>query len=144
MDSKSTVVWQGSLKEGQGKITTESGALKESVYTYGTRFENDPGTNPEELIAAAHAGCFTMAVTNELGSAGITPDQITTIAKVTLSTDSNEPEITQIHLDVTAKLPNGDLDAAEKFEKAAQTAKENCPVSRLLNADIVMDTHVQS
>lgn len=144
MDSKSTVVWQGSLKAGQGKITTESGALKESVYTYGTRFENNPGTNPEELIAAAHAGCFTMAVTNELGSAGITPEQITTIAKVTLSTDGNEPEITQIHLDVSAKLPSGDPEAAEKFEKAAKTAKENCPVSRLLNADIVMDTHVQS
>ncbi len=144
MDSKSTVVWQGSLKEGKGKITTESGALKESVYTYGTRFENNPGTNPEELIAAAHAGCFTMALTDGLGSAGITPEQITTVAKVTLSTDSNEPEITQIHLDVTAKLAGGDPTAAEKFEKAAQTAKENCPVSRLLNADIVMDTHVQN
>ncbi|MGC1306015.1 MAG: OsmC family protein [Phormidesmis sp.] len=141
MDSKSTVVWQGSLKAGEGKITTESGALKDSVYTFGTRFENNPGTNPEELIAAAHAGCFTMALTDELGSAGITPDRVQTVAKVTLSTEGNEPEVTQIHLDVTAKLPGNNKEA---FEKAAKTAKENCPISRLLNADIVMDTHLES
>ncbi|MGC1219161.1 MAG: OsmC family peroxiredoxin [Phormidesmis sp.] len=141
MDSQSTVVWQGSAKEGQGKITTESGVLTESVYTYGTRFEKNPGTNPEELIAAAHAACFTMATTDELGSAGITPEQIQTVAKVTLSTEGNEPEVTQIHLDVTAKLPAKDKDA---FEKAAQSAKENCPISRLLNADISMDTHLES
>ncbi len=141
MDSQSTVVWQGSAKEGQGKITTESGVLTESVYTYGTRFEQNPGTNPEELIAAAHAACFTMATTDELGSAGITPEQIKTVAKVTLSTEGNAPEVTQIHLDVTAKLPAKDKDA---FEKAAQSAKENCPISRLLNADISMDTHLAS
>ncbi|MGB7485070.1 MAG: OsmC family protein [Phormidesmis sp.] len=141
MDSQSTVVWKGSVKEGQGKITTESGVLTESVYTYGTRFEKNPGTNPEELIAAAHAACFTMATTDELGSAGITPEQIQTVAKVTLSTEGNEPEVTQIHLDVTAKLPAKDKDA---FEKAAQSAKENCPISRLLNADISMDTHLES
>ncbi|MEL6263841.1 MAG: OsmC family peroxiredoxin, partial [Cyanobacteria bacterium J06626_6] len=105
MDSKSTVVWQGSVKKGEGKITTESGALKESVYTYGTRFEDNPGTNPEELIAAAHAACFTMATTDEMGSAGVSADQITTIATVTLSTAGNEPEVSQIHLDMTAKLP---------------------------------------
>ncbi len=141
MDSKSTVVWQGSVKEGKGKITTESGVLTESVYTYGTRFESNPGTNPEELIAAAHAACFTMATTDELGSAGITPESITTVATVTLSTEGNEPEVTQIHLDVTAKLPSSDKEA---FEKAANSAKENCPISRLLNADIKMDTHVES
>ncbi len=141
MDSTSTVVWQGSVKQGQGKITTESGVLTESVYTYGTRFEDNPGTNPEELIAAAHAACFTMATTDELGSAGITPEQIKTVAKVTLSTEGNEPEVTQIHLDVTAKLPAKDKEA---FEKAAQSAKENCPISKLLNADISMDTHVES
>jgi len=141
MDSQSTVVWKGSVKEGQGKITTESGVLTESVYTYGTRFEKNPGTNPEELIAAAHAACFTMATTDELGSAGITPEQIQTVAKVTLSTEGNEPEVTQIHLDVTAKLPAKDKEA---FEKAAQSAKENCPISRLLNADISMDTHLES
>ncbi len=139
MDSTSTVVWQGSVKEGQGKITTESGVLKESVYTYGTRFEDNPGTNPEELIAAAHAACFTMATTDFLGEAGVTPESIQTVAKVTLSTEGNAPEVTQIHLDVTAKLPSGDQAA---FEKAANKAKENCPISRLLNADITMDTHV--
>ncbi|MGB7083967.1 MAG: OsmC family protein [Phormidesmis sp.] len=139
MDSQSTVVWQGSVKEGEGKITTESGVLKESVYTYGTRFEENPGTNPEELIAAAHAACFTMATTDFLGDEGITPDSIQTVAKVTLSTEGNAPEVTQIHLDVTAKLPSADKVA---FEKAANKAKENCPISRLLNADISMDTHL--
>ncbi len=142
MDSTSTVVWQGSVKKGQGKITTESGVLKESVYTYGTRFEDNPGTNPEELIAAAHAACFTMATTDFLGEANVTPDSIRTVAKVTLSTEGNEPEVTQIHLDVTAKLPSSADQAA--FEKAAQKAKENCPISRLLNADITMKTHVES
>ncbi|MGB3293208.1 MAG: OsmC family peroxiredoxin [Phormidesmis sp.] len=141
MDSKSTVVWQGSVKEGQGKITTESGVLKESVYTYGTRFEDNPGTNPEELIAAAHAACFTMATTDFMGESGVTPEQIKTVATVTLSTEGNEPEVTKIHLDVTAKLPNGQKEA---FEEAAAKAKENCPISRLLNADISMDTHVES
>ena len=141
MDSKSTVVWQGSVKEGEGKITTESGALKESVYTYGTRLEDNPGTNPEELIAAAHAACFTMATTDFMGESGVTPEQIKTVATVTLSTSGNEPEVTQIHLDVTAKLPNGEKEA---FEQAAAKAKENCPISRLLNADISMETHVES
>ncbi|MEL7511503.1 MAG: OsmC family peroxiredoxin [Cyanobacteria bacterium J06554_3] len=141
MDSKSTVVWQGGVKKGEGKITTESGALKESVYTYGTRFEDNPGTNPEELIAAAHAACFTMATTDEMGSAGVSADQITTIATVTLSTAGNEPEVSQIHLDMTAKLPG---EQREAFEKAANTAKENCPISRLLNADITLDTHIES
>lgn len=140
MDSTSTVVWQGSTQEGEGKITTESGVLKESVYTFGTRFKGNPGTNPEELIAAAHAACFSMAVSSELGKADITADQIKTVAKVTLSTEGNEPEVTQIHLDVTAKIPGGDEAA---FEKAAKTAKENCPISKLLNADIAMDTHFE-
>ncbi len=141
MDSKSTVVWQGSVKEGKGEITTESGVLKNSVYTYGTRFEDNPGTNPEELIAAAHAACFTMATADEMGSAGVTPERLQTIATVTLSTEGNEPEVSQIHLDVTAKLPASDKEA---FEKAANSAKENCPISRLLNADITMDTHLES
>ena len=141
MDSKSTVVWQGSAKEGKGEITTESGVLKNSVYTYGTRFEENPGTNPEELIAAAHAACFTMATADELGSAGITPERLQTVATVTLSTEGNEPEVSQIHLDITAKLPNSDKDA---FEKAANSAKENCPISRLMNADISLDTHLAS
>jgi lipoyl-dependent peroxiredoxin len=141
MDSTSTVVWQGSLKAGQGRITTESGVLNEAVYTYGTRFENNPGTNPEELIAAAHAGCFTMALANGLGEAGITPEQIKTVAKVTLSTQNNDFKITQIHLNVTGKLSGGDQHT---FEKVAQSAKENCPVSKLLNADISMEACIES
>lgn len=141
MDSKSTVVWQGSVKGGQGKITTESGVLTESVYTYGTRFENNPGTNPEELIAAAHAACFTMATADEMGSAGVEPEQLTTIAKVTLSTEGNQPEVTQIQLDITAKIPS---DRKDVFEKAASSAKENCPISRLMNADISLETHIES
>lgn len=139
MDSKSTVVWQGSLKDGKGQITTESGALKDAIYTYGTRFKNNSGTNPEELIAAAHAACFTMATTDELNTANITPESITTTATVTLSTANNDPEVTQIHLDVTAKLP---IDKKEAFEKAAKAAKKNCPISKLLKADISLDTHI--
>lgn len=140
MDSKATVVWQGSLKQGEGKITTESKALNESVYTFGTRFENNPGTNPEELIAAAHAGCFTMAVADGLGDEGITPEKLQTVATVTLSTEGNEPEVTQIQLKITGKLPGAD---EETFKKVANTAKENCPISRLMNADITLDVQLE-
>ncbi|NEP19672.1 MAG: OsmC family protein [Leptolyngbya sp. SIO4C1] len=141
MDSKASVVWQGSIKQGEGRISTESGVLKDSVYSFGTRFEDSPGTNPEELIAAAHAGCFSMALADQLGKLDATPERIQTVATVTLSTAGNAPEITQIHLDVTAKLASGDPQA---FEKAANTAKENCPVSRLLNADIKMTAKLES
>ena len=140
MDSKATVVWQGSLKQGEGKITTESKALNESVYTFGTRFENNPGTNPEELIAAAHAGCFTMAVADGLGGEGITPEKLQTVATVTLSTEGNEPEVTQIQLKITGKLPGAD---EETFKKVANTAKENCPISRLMKADIKLDVTLE-
>ena len=140
MDSKATVVWQGSLKEGEGKITTESKALNQSVYTFGTRFEDTPGTNPEELIAAAHAGCFTMAVADGLGDEGITPEKLETVATVTLSTESNEPEVTQIQLKITGNLPGAD---EETFKKVANTAKENCPISRLLNADISLEVQLE-
>ena len=140
MDSKATVVWQGSLKEGEGKITTESKALNQSVYTFGTRFEDNPGTNPEELIAAAHAGCFTMAVADGLGDEGITPEKLETVATVTLSTESNEPEVTQIQLKIMGNLPGAD---EETFKKVANTAKENCPISRLLNADISLEVQLE-
>ncbi len=140
MDSKSTVVWQGSLKQGEGKITTESKALNESVYTFGTRFENNPGTNPEELIAAAHAACFTMAVADGLGSEDITPEKLETVATVTLSTEGNEPEVSQIQLKITGKLPGAN---EETFKKVAHTAKENCPISRLFNADISLEVHLE-
>lgn len=140
MDSKSTVVWQGSLKQGEGKITTESKALNESVYNFGTRFENNPGTNPEELIAAAHAACFTMAVADGLGGENITPEKLETVATVTLSTEGNEPEVSQIQLKITGKLPGVD---EETFKKVANTAKENCPISRLFNADISLEVHLE-
>lgn len=136
MDSSATVVWTGSLKQGEGKISTESGALKASTYTFGTRFEANPGTNPEELIAAAHASCFTMALANELGQVELTPEEIHTTAKITLSTADNDFKISQSHLDVKLKLKGGDRPA---FQKAADTAKAHCPVSKLLNAEITMD-----
>lgn len=140
MDSKATVVWQGSLKQGEGKITTESKALNQSVYTFGTRFEDNPGTNPEELIAAAHAGCFTMAVADGLGDEDITPEKLETVATVTLSTEGNEPEVTQVQLKITGKLPGAD---EETFKKVANTAKENCPISRLLKADIALEVQLE-
>lgn len=141
MESKSTVIWQGSIKEGEGKITTESGTLNDSKLSYGTRFEHTPGTNPEELIAAAHAGCFSMALTDQLSEAGLTPESIETVASLTLNTESNEFEITKAHLNVTAKIPGAD---PKVFEKAANTAKESCPVSKVLNADITMDARLES
>lgn len=141
MDSTATVVWQGSLKQGEGKISTESGALKDSVYSFGTRFEDNPGTNPEELIAAAHASCFTMALTNELGQASVVPDSIQTSARVTLSTDGNSFKVTQSHLDVTAKIPNS---SPQVFEKAVNVAKVNCPISKLLNVDITINSHLDT
>lgn len=140
MDSKATVVWQGSLKQGEGRITTESKALNESKYTFGTRFEDNPGTNPEELIAAAHAGCFTMAVADGLGDEDITPEKLETVATVTLSTEENEPEVTQIQLTITGKLPGTD---EETFKKVATAAKENCPISRLMKADIALEVQLE-
>ena len=140
MDSKATVIWQGSIKQGEGKITTESKALKESKYTFGTRFENNPGTNPEELIASAHASCFTMAVADGLGDENITPDKLETVATVTLSTEGNEPEVTQIQLTITGKLPGAN---EETFKKVANTAKENCPISRLMKADITLEVQLE-
>lgn len=140
MDSKATVVWQGSLKQGEGKITTESKALNQSVYTFGTRFEENPGTNPEELIAAAHASCFTMAVVDGLGDENITPEKLETIATVTLSTEGNEPKVSQIQLKITGKLPGA---SEATFKEVANTAKENCPISRLFKADILLEVQLE-
>jgi len=136
MDSSATVVWQGGLKDGEGKISTESGAMKDSVYTFGTRFEDNPGTNPEELIAAAHASCFSMALANELGQVDIKPEKIETQATVTLSTENNDFNVTQSHLDVKVHLKGGDRPA---FQKAVDSAKANCPISKLLKAEITLD-----
>jgi osmotically inducible protein OsmC len=136
MERKAGAVWKGGLKDGKGIVTTASGVLTATPYSFGTRFENAPGTNPEELIAAAHAGCFSMALSAQLGNAGITPESISTEAVLTLEKLEGGFTITKIHLDVSAKIPGGDKAA---FEKAAQAAKSGCPVSKVLKADITMD-----
>ncbi len=135
MVRKASAVWNGSLKEGKGTISTDSGVLSKTQYSFSTRFENGAGTNPEELIAAAHAGCFTMALSAQLGNAGITPESLETTAAVTLEKLEAGFTITKIHLDVTAKIPGVDRAA---FDKAAANAKAGCPISRLLNAEITM------
>lgn len=140
MARKATAIWNGSLKEGKGNISTESGVLSESPYSLKTRFENERGTNPEELIAAAHAGCFTMALAAELGKAGITPESLETTASVTLEKQDAGFSITKSHLDVTARISNGDNAA---FQKAAQAAEAGCPVSKLLRAEITMTANLE-
>lgn len=135
MVRKASAVWNGSLKEGKGTISTESKVLSNARYSFSTRFENGIGTNPEELIAAAHAGCFTMALSGQLGNAGMTAESIETTAAVTLEKVEAGFTVTKIHLDVTAKVPGADAAA---FEKAAQGAKAGCPISRLLKAEITM------
>jgi osmotically inducible protein OsmC len=135
MVRKASAVWNGSLKEGKGKISTESKVLSNAQYSFSTRFEDGIGTNPEELIAAAHAGCFSMALSAQLGNAGITPESIETTAAVTLEKVEAGFTVTKVHLDVTAKIPGANAAA---FEKAAQDAKAGCPISRLLKAEITM------
>ena len=135
MQRKASAVWRGGLKDGKGTISTDSGVLKQTPYSFSTRFENQPGTNPEELIAAAHAGCFSMALSNQLGTAGMTPESIETTATLTLEKTDAGFTITTIHLDVKARIPGADR---AKFEEAANNAKKGCPVSRVLNANITM------
>jgi osmotically inducible protein OsmC len=135
MVRKASAVWNGSLKEGKGKISTDSKVLSNAQYSFSTRFEEGIGTNPEELIAAAHAGCFSMALSAQLGNAGITPDSIETTAAVTLEKTEAGFTVTKVHLDVSAKIPGANAAA---FEKAAQDAKAGCPISRLLKAEITM------
>jgi lipoyl-dependent peroxiredoxin len=135
MVRKASAVWNGSLKEGKGTISTDSKVLSNAQYSFSTRFENGIRTNPEELIAAAHAGCFTMALSGQLTSAGIVPESLETTAAVTLEKLEAGFTITKIHLDVTGKIPGADAAA---FEKAAQNAKAGCPISRLLKAEITM------
>lgn len=132
MSRNATAVWQGSGKDGKGTLTTQSTVLDKVQYSYKSRFEEGPGTNPEELIAAAHAGCFTMKLSFVLGEAGFTPDEIETKCDITLAGGA----ITKSHLTVKAKVPGIDK---EKFDKAAEDAKKNCPVSKLLNTDISME-----
>src|ERR1043165_682493 len=126
-----SAVWQGGIKDGKGSITTESGALKAYPYGFASRFEGKPGTNPEELIAAAHAGCFTMALSLILGEAKLTATQMDTTAEVTLESVEGGYAISAVHLSLKAKVPGADK---ETFAKLAATAKANCPVSKLLKA----------
>jgi osmotically inducible protein OsmC len=123
--------WNGGFKEGRGQITTQSGALKEYPYGYASRFEGVPGTNPEELIGAAHAGCFTMALSAILGEAGLTAESMDTTAKVTLESVDGGFAITAIHLTLVAKIPGTDQ---AKFEELTAKAKAGCPVSKALSA----------
>jgi lipoyl-dependent peroxiredoxin len=135
MQRIASAVWTGGLKDGKGSISTQSGVLAETQYSFGTRFENGKGTNPEELIAAAHAGCFTMALSAQLGTINFTPQSLHTTTAVTLEKLDAGWTISKIHLDVTAKIPG---ISASAFESAAASAKANCPVSRVLKADITM------
>lgn len=137
---KATAVWKGSIKEGGGVISTETGALKEAPYGFKSRFETGPGTNPEELIAAAHAGCFSMALTLMLGNEGMTPERIETHAAVTVEKVGDGFEITKSDLTVTAKIPGAD---AAKFTEVANKAKEGCPVSKVLNAKVAMTAKLE-
>src|SRR3954471_20063428 len=138
---KATAVWNGGLKDGNGKISTDSGVLKDTQYSFSTRFEDGVGTNPEELIAAAHAGCFSMALSGQLGNAGMTADSIRTTAAVTLEKTDAGFTVTSVHLDVLAKIPGADK---AKFETAANNAKAGCPISRLLNTKITMDAKLEA
>jgi len=140
MERTATAVWNGSLKEGHGTISAQSGILSDAPYSFVTRFENGKGTNPEELIAAAHAGCFTMALSAQLGTMNVTPDRLRTVATLTLEKLDAGWTISRIHLDVTARI-QGISPAA--FESAASSAKANCPVSRLLKADITMTASLE-
>ena len=131
--------WAGGLKDGKGTVSTASGVLSNTQYSFATRFENGAGTNPEELIAAAHAGCFSMALSAQLGNAGMTAESIDTKASLTLEKTDAGFTITAIHLDVTVKIPGADK---AKFDEAAKNAEKGCPVSRVLNAAITMDAHL--
>lgn len=140
MKRTASAVWSGGLKDGQGKISTESGVLADAQYSFGTRFEEGKGTNPEELIAAAHAGCFSMALSAEIGKAGKTPEKIETEAAVTLLKTDAGFTVTEVHLKVKAKVPGWD---PQSFKTVAQAAKEGCPISRLLKAEITLETRLE-
>jgi osmotically inducible protein OsmC len=141
MKRKASARWQGGLKDGKGTISTASGVLSETQYSFSTRFEEGIGTNPEELIAAAHAGCFTMALSGQLGNAGLTAESLDTTATVTMEKLDAGWTVNKVHLDVTAKIPGADEQA---FQTAANNAKAGCPISRLLNAEITMDAKLEA
>jgi lipoyl-dependent peroxiredoxin len=140
MERKASAVWTGGLKEGKGEFSAPSGVFSHTPYSFRTRFEDAPGTNPEELIAAAHASCFSMALSAQLGAANLTPESINTTANLKMEKLDSGWAITTIHLDVRARVPNSD-DAA--FQKAAENAKAGCPVSKVLNAKITMSAKLE-
>lgn len=129
-----SAVWSGGLRDGRGRVSTESGVLNEENYDFAKRFADEAGTNPEELLGAAHAACFSMALANILGDSGMVADEISTTATVTL--DPKDAEITKVHLEVRAKIPDAD---GEAFLEAAEAAKAGCPVSKLFRAEITLD-----
>ena len=140
MKKTATAHWKGNLNAGSGTISTASGVLKATPYSFNDRFESGPGTNPEELVAAAHASCFTMALSLFLGNAGFTPESLDTRADVTLGQVKSAPAITEIHLSLKAKVPG---ITPEKFEELAAFAKANCPISKLVNASVTLETTLE-
>lgn len=141
MQRKGSAVWTGGLKDGKGTVSTRSGVLKDTQYSFATRFENGVGTNPEELLGAAHAGCFSMAFSAQLEAAGLKADRIATEATVSLEKGEGGFSITQVHLAMTAKVPGA---TQQQFETAANNAKAGCPVSKLFNTKITLDAKLES
>jgi osmotically inducible protein OsmC len=141
MKRKASAQWRGGLKDGSGTISTESGLLQDAQYGFRTRFEDGVGTNPEELIAAAHAGCFSMALSVQLGRADMVAESIRTSAAVSFEQVDGQFTITAVHLDLTAKIPGAD---PQKFQEAAAAAKAGCPVSRVLKAEISLDAKLEA
>lgn len=140
MERKASAVWKGGLKDGKGEFSVPSGVFSHVPYSFSTRFENAPGTNPEELIAAAHASCFSMALSAQLGAANLTPESINTTANLKMEKQDAGWAITSVHLDVSARVPKADDSA---FQKAAESAKAGCPVSKVLNAKITMSAKLE-
>lgn len=140
-ESKGTAEWNGTLKEGKGILSTGSGAITDSPYSFGTRFGQDLGTNPEELVAAAHAACFSMALSAQLSNADMTPESVKTTATVTLEKVGDGFGVTKSHLDVVATIPGADQ---AKFQELAESAKKGCPISKLLNAEITMSARLEA
>lgn len=141
MKREASAVWKGNLKNGKGTMSTGSGVLTDTQYSFGTRFEEGTGTNPEELIAAAHAGCFSMAFSAELGNIGLTPESISTTATLNFEKTDAGFTVTAIHLTTTAEIPGADK---KQVETAAGNAKAGCPVSRLLNTEITLELNIKN
>ena len=140
MQRQASAEWRGDLKSGKGTLSSDGGALNQTPYSFSSRFENEKGTNPEELIAAAHAGCFTMALSAELGKANLTPERLRTTAAVSLDKKDGGWSVSESRLDVVAKIPGASQEA---FQKAAEAAKTNCPISKLLNTKITLNARLE-